>query len=75
MAVLFEYVFGFRADVPRGTLTIDVRLLERYGVTAFPFGDADIDIEVAGEREGLANVYDRRCCFSCTICTMTAWKT
>jgi len=38
VAVLFEYVFGIRADVPRGELRLDVRLLDAYGVSSFPFG-------------------------------------
>jgi len=35
---LFEYVFGFRADVPNNSLVIDVRLLDEYGVKKYPFG-------------------------------------
>ena len=35
---LFEYVFGFRADVPKNTLLIDVRLTDEYGVKNYPFG-------------------------------------
>jgi glycogen debranching enzyme len=40
VAMLFEYVFGLRADVPNGTLLWDVRLLEEHGVDGYPFGGA-----------------------------------
>ena len=38
IAVLFEYVFGIRADVPRNRIVWDVRLLEEHGVKGYPFG-------------------------------------
>jgi len=38
IAVLFEYVFGLRADVRRNTLVWDVRLLDAHGVDHYPFG-------------------------------------
>ena len=38
IAILFEYVFGLRADVPSNTLTWDVRLLEEHGIQQYPFG-------------------------------------
>lgn len=38
IAVLFEHVFGLRADAPAETLTWDVRLLEEHGVANYPFG-------------------------------------
>jgi hypothetical protein len=48
VAVLFEYVFGLRADVPGATLVVDVRLLDGYGVRRYPFGEAGVlDIAVA----------------------------
>jgi glycogen debranching enzyme len=37
VAVLFEYVFGLRPDVPNHTLVWDVRLLEEHGVTRYRF--------------------------------------
>lgn len=37
-AVLFEYVFGLRPDVPMNRITWDVRLLEEFGVRQYPFG-------------------------------------
>lgn len=37
-AVLLEYAFGLRADVPNRRLIWDVRLLESHGVSAYPFG-------------------------------------
>jgi len=48
VAVLFEYVFGLRADVPAGALTLDVRLLDGYGVKRYAWGEAgSLDIAVA----------------------------
>lgn len=37
-AVLIEYVFGLRADVPSKRLVWDVRLTDAHGVTGYPFG-------------------------------------
>jgi len=37
-AVLFEYVFGIRADVPKSRIVWDVRLLEEHGIERYPFG-------------------------------------
>ena len=52
---LFEYVFGFRANVPENKLIIDVRLLEEYGIERYPFGkNGVLDIlckKRANERE------------------------
>jgi glycogen debranching enzyme len=39
VAVLFEYVFGLRPDVPGNKLIWDVRLTEAHGVTQYPFGN------------------------------------
>jgi glycogen debranching enzyme len=45
IAVLFEYVFGLRADVPARKLIWDVRLLEEHGVQQYPFGaDGVLDL-------------------------------
>jgi len=38
IAVLLEYVFGLRADVPGGRLEWDVRLMDAFGVRRFPYG-------------------------------------
>jgi len=38
ITVLFEYVFGIRANVPDRTLLIDVNLLDSYGVNQYPYG-------------------------------------
>lgn len=38
ISVMFEYVFGFRPDVPNRTLLIDVNLTDGYGVEQYPFG-------------------------------------
>ncbi|MBI4927641.1 MAG: glycoside hydrolase [Anaerolineae bacterium] len=37
-AVLLEYVFGLRPDVPNQRMTWDVRLLEAHGVQQYPIG-------------------------------------
>jgi len=37
-AVLLEYIFGLRPDVPKGRLVWDVRLLDAHGVSRYPFG-------------------------------------
>ncbi|MDX2079195.1 MAG: trehalase family glycosidase [Terrimicrobiaceae bacterium] len=48
VAVLFEYLFGLRPDVPSGELLLDVRLTERYGIRRYPFGAATtLDLAVA----------------------------
>lgn len=38
IAVLFEYVFGLRPDVPENRLIWDVRLTDEHAVTSYPFG-------------------------------------
>jgi glycogen debranching enzyme len=51
VAVLFEYVFGLRPDVPNGTLLWDVRLLEEHGVQRYPYGvDGLLDLHCAARR-------------------------
>ncbi|MES2202427.1 MAG: trehalase family glycosidase [candidate division FCPU426 bacterium] len=48
IAVLFEYVFGLRADVPSGRLVWDLRLLEGHGVKGYPFAAKGLlDLSVA----------------------------
>jgi glycogen debranching enzyme len=48
VAVLFEYVFGLRADAFSGRLLWDVRLLENHGVQRYPFGrDGVLDLSCA----------------------------
>jgi hypothetical protein len=42
VAVLFEYVFGLRPDVPASKLTWDVRLTEAHGVAQYPFGEGGL---------------------------------
>ncbi|MCC8423599.1 trehalase family glycosidase [Mucilaginibacter sp. UR6-11] len=37
ISVLYEYVFGLRADAPRDTLTWDIRLTDAFGVKKYPF--------------------------------------
>ena len=36
--ILFEYVFGIRANVPDNILLIDVRLTDEYGIKHYPYG-------------------------------------
>ncbi|MFZ4398168.1 MAG: MGH1-like glycoside hydrolase domain-containing protein, partial [Kiritimatiellia bacterium] len=38
-AVLFEYVFGIRSNVPESRIVWDVRLLEEHGIEQYPFGE------------------------------------
>lgn len=38
IAVLFEYIFGLRPDVPNNTLVWDIRLIDEFGVDNYPFG-------------------------------------
>ncbi|MBL8027373.1 MAG: glycoside hydrolase [Fibrobacteres bacterium] len=38
ISVLFENVFGIRADVPNNTIHWDVRLLQEHGIQQYPFG-------------------------------------
>jgi hypothetical protein len=40
--ILFEYVFGIRPDVPAKTVVWDIRLIDEYGVTNYPFGTDDL---------------------------------
>ncbi len=55
IAVLFEFVFGLRANVPANTLVWDVRLLETHGVRRYPFGpNGLLDLECA-QRENLTD--------------------
>jgi hypothetical protein len=42
VAVLFEYVFGLRPEVPKQVLTWDVSLLEEHSVSQYPFGSQGI---------------------------------
>jgi hypothetical protein len=51
IAVLFEFVFGIRANVPGGRLIWDVRLLEAHGIRRYPFGrEGLLDLECAGRK-------------------------
>jgi hypothetical protein len=48
IAVLLEEVFGLQPDVPSNTLLFDVRLLDEFGVSQYPFGAScmmDISVE------------------------------
>ncbi len=38
IAVLIEYVFGIRADVPDSSLTWDIRMTDEFGISQLPYG-------------------------------------
>ncbi|WP_157261085.1 MGH1-like glycoside hydrolase domain-containing protein [Paenibacillus wynnii] len=38
IAMLFEFVFGLKPDVPNSKLIWDIRLLEEHGITSYPYG-------------------------------------
>ncbi|CAI6043615.1 MGH1-like glycoside hydrolase domain-containing protein [Cohnella sp. JJ-181] len=42
IAVLFEYVFGLKPNVPHATLEWDVRLLDAHGISRYPYGNDGI---------------------------------
>ncbi len=51
IAVLFEYVFGLRPEVPGKRLVWDVRLTEEHGVKRYPFGrDGLLDLRVSARK-------------------------
>jgi hypothetical protein len=51
-AILFEYVFGMRPDVPQQRLVWDLRLLEEHGVNRYPFGmDGLLDLHCAARSD------------------------
>ena len=50
ISVMYEYVFGIRADVPHGKIIWDVRLTDRHGIADYPFGDSVIDLECAARK-------------------------
>ncbi len=48
IAELIEYIFGIRADYEQKTITIDVNLLDSYGIDKYPYGpDGNISFKVA----------------------------
>lgn len=52
VAVLLEYVFGIRPDVPRREIVWDVRLLDEFGVEQYPYGpDGTLSLKCAARRE------------------------
>ncbi len=51
IAVLFEYVFGIRADSRNHVITWDVNLTEKHGVLQYPFNGAFLDL-ICDERAG-----------------------
>ena len=38
IAILFEFVFGIRADVPNNKIVWDLHLTEKHGICNYPFG-------------------------------------
>jgi len=41
-AILLEYIFGIRSDVPNQTIVWDIRLTDEFGVKQYPFGKTGI---------------------------------
>jgi len=39
VAVLFEYVFGLRPDVPANRLVWDIHLIDEHGIKGYPYGE------------------------------------
>jgi hypothetical protein len=42
IAGLIEYIFGIRSDYAEKKLTIDVNLLEGYGIDRYPWGEDEL---------------------------------
>lgn len=42
IAILLEYIFGIRPDVPHNRIILDVRMTDEYGVNNYPFGPVGI---------------------------------
>lgn len=51
ISVLFEFVFGIRADVPQGKILWDLRLTESHGIRNYPFGKDGILTVLCEKRE------------------------
>ena len=48
IAELIEYIFGIRADMEEGRMTIDVHLTDGYGIDRYPLGEnGQVSIKVA----------------------------
>jgi hypothetical protein len=41
-AILLEYIFGIRSDVPARTIVLDIRLTDEFGINQYPFGKTGI---------------------------------
>ncbi|AIQ57834.1 MGH1-like glycoside hydrolase domain-containing protein [Paenibacillus borealis] len=51
IAILFEYIFGLKPDVPNSKLEWDVRLLDAHGISQYPFGKEGIlDLSCEGRK-------------------------
>jgi hypothetical protein len=55
-AILLEYIFGIRADVPNGTIVWDIRLTDEFGVNQYPFGKTGIVNLTCHERKNANEV-------------------
>ena len=53
VAVLFENIFGLKANVPDSTLVWDIKLLEEHGVEKYPFGKEGIVTLKCNKRDSL----------------------
>lgn len=51
ISILIENIFGIRSHVIEKSLTIDVHLLQEYGITKYPFGKENLlDIKVSARK-------------------------
>ena len=44
ISIMFEYVFGIRADAQNKIITWHVNLTDRHGIENYPLGDATVDL-------------------------------
>jgi len=51
ISLLFEFVFGIRADVPGGKITWELRLLQAHGIKNYPFGKDGLVTLLCEKRE------------------------
>jgi hypothetical protein len=73
ISVLFEFVFGIRADVQNRVITWDVRLTEKHGIKSYPFG-ADGWVELQCDARCSAD--DRpviHCCGNVPVTIRVLW--
>lgn len=47
ISIMYEYVFGIKANAADGMITWDVRLTDGHGIRNYPIGDTTVDLECA----------------------------